>query len=229
MSKKNKPILVFSCTHAPAMHQKFIPFLKRIQKKHDCGRVIHLGDAVDWSAISFHEKDPSMPSAAEEYRQAAKQMAQLYRAFPKLDYMMGNHCSLPSRKAKMIGLPEEVLCDFKALWGVDGWTVHPRFSKLVINGVAYAHGDSGKGGQHAAYKNAQAEFMSYVQGHLHSQAGVSYHANKENLVFGLSVGCGVDNNNPAMNYGRAYASKPILGCGVVYSSKQAIFEPMKLD
>jgi hypothetical protein len=31
-----------------------------------------------------------------------------------------------------------------------------------------------------------------------------------------------------MNYGRIYAQKPIVGCGVVYSSKVAFFEPMFL-
>ena len=220
-----KPILVFSCTHAPAMHNDFIPFLKKIYKKHRCGRVVHLGDAVDWNSISFHEKDPSMPSAADEFLAAKKQMQQIYKAFPKLDYMMGNHCSLPERKAKLIGLPEEVLCDFAKLWDVTGWTVHPRFSDLVIDDVIFRHGDKGKGGAMAAHKNAIAEFASVVQGHFHAQAGIVYHANKGDCVYGLQVGCGVDRKHPAMNYGRVYAAKPIVGCGVVYSSKLAFFEP----
>ena len=538
-----KPTLVFSCTHAPAMHQDFIPFLKKIYKKHKCGRVVHLGDAVDWNSISFHEKDPSMPSAADEFLAAKKQMQQIYKAFPKLDYMMGNHCfdeatevatldgwksikevgmhdyvgqwedgvisydkplalhknkhsenlvsiegahtkqvvtrghdvlldgkkvkaesligktikrhrfihqgerddnygaslnfirlltwfimdgtlvdssiknpkhtkcrlqwklsktrkierlrkllddmkiqytfreatkggcnvlqpyyitiygdyarlvsqyldkkkelptkmiqqgcaqfdafletleetdgsplnggvswttiskndvdvvqqwatncghecsyklvkksggfknakqqyivsirrsvetqlnakiteipydgdvycvtmpqgtlitridgkvaitgncSLPERKAKMIGLPEEVLCDFAKLWDVSGWTIHPRYSDLVIDDVIFRHGDKGKGGAMAAHKNAIAEFASVVQGHFHAQAGIVYHANKGDCVYGLQVGCGVDRKHPAMNYGRVYAAKPIVGCGVVYSSKLAFFEP----
>ena len=80
----------------------------------------------------------------------------------------------------------------------------------------------------AAYKNAIAEFKSTVQGHLHAQGGVVYHANGSDCVFGMQVGCGVDHSHPAMNYGRVYAAKPILGCGVVYSSKLAHFEPMFL-
>ena len=35
------------------------------------------------------------------------------------------------------------------LWEVD-WKVHPRFAKVVIDGVIYAHGDSGRAGQVAA-------------------------------------------------------------------------------
>jgi len=210
------------------MHSGYISFLKKIHKKHGCTRVVHIGDLVDWSSISFHEKDPSMPSPADEFKQAQKQVRLLHKAFPKVDYMIGNHCSLPSRQASKLGLPEEVLRDFDRLWGLEGWTIHPRYHDLIIDNVVYRHGDKGKGGQVAAHKNAQAEFSSLVQGHLHAQASVVYHANKEDCVFGMQVGCGVDHNHPAMNYGRVYAAKPILGCGVVYSSKVAYFEPMPL-
>lgn len=227
MAKQNR-VLAFSCTHAPAMHPRYIRFLKKIEKKHNCNRVVFLGDMVDWNAISFHEKDPSMPSAGEEYRNALKQVRQLHKAFPKVDYMLGNHCSLPLRKATSIGLPEEVLCDFKTLWGLDGWTIHPRYHDLIIDDVIYRHGDKCKGGQVAAHKNSVAEFRSLVQGHLHAQASVVYHANKEDCVFGMQVGCGVDHSHPAMSYGRVYAAKPIVGCGVVYSSKLAFFEPLFL-
>jgi predicted phosphodiesterase len=221
-------VLVIGDTHAPAMHKGYISFLKKVYKKHSCNRVVHIGDMVDWNTISFHEKDPSMPNAVAEYKEALKQVKQLYKAFPKLDYMVGNHDALPLRKARAIGLPDEVIQDFKTLWGVDGWTIHPRFSDLIIDGVVYRHGDKCKGGQMAAYKNSIAEFRSLVQGHLHAQAGIVYHANQEDCVFGMQVGCGVDHDHPAMNYGRIYAAKPILGCGVVYSAKQAIFEPMSL-
>ena len=80
----------------------------------------------------------------------------------------------------------------------------------------------------AAHKNALAEFKSVVQGHLHAQAGIVYHANGGQCVFGMQVGCGANHKHPAMNYGRVYAAKPILGCGVVYSSKVAYWEPMLL-
>lgn len=225
---KKQRVLIIGDTHAPAIHPKYISFLKKIHKKHNCNRVVHIGDLVDWNAISYHEKDPAMPSAAEEYRAAWKQVRALHKAFPKVDHLIGNHDCLPLRKAQTIGLPEEVITDFKSLWGLDGWKIHPRFTDLVIDDVVYRHGDKGKGGQTAAYKNAQAEFKSLVQGHLHAQASVVYHANQEDCVFGMQVGCGVDHDHPAMNYGRVYANKPIVGCGVVYGPKLAFFEPMFL-
>jgi hypothetical protein len=213
----------------PCMRKGFVQFLKKTYKENKCERVVFLGDAVDWNSISFHEKDPSLPNPAREFQKARKQMKQISDAFPVLDYMMGNHCSLPQRKARLIGLPDDVLVDFATLWDVPGWTVHPRFSDFVLDGVTYRHGDKGKGGLMAAYKNAIAEFQSVAQGHLHAQAGVVYHANQGDCVFGMQVGCGVDHDHPAMNYGRVYSAKPIVGCGVVFGPKRANFIPMDLS
>lgn len=221
-------VLVIGDTHAPAMHPKYISFLKRIYKKHNCNRVVHIGDLVDWNAISFHEKDPGLPGASDEFRNAMKQVRKLHAAFPKADYMIGNHSCLPARKAKMIGLPTEVMIPFKELWGLDGWTIHPRYGKHYIDGVQYRHGDSGKGGQTAAKANSLAEFCSVVQGDKHAQAGVNYTANDSHIVFGLQTGCGVLHDHPNMAYGKVYASKPILGCGVVLNGTTAFFEPMAL-
>jgi len=225
---KNSPVLVIGDTHMPCMHPGYIRFLKSIEKKHGCKRVVHIGDLVDWAAISYHEKDVSLPSPAEEYKAAKKQVKKLHAAFPQVDILTGNHDALPARKAKTIGIPEEALKDFESLWELDGWTVHSRFSDLEIDGVIYRHGDKGKGGQYAAHKNAQAEFQSVVQGHLHAQAGVWYHANHKDCVFGMQVGCGVDHGHPAMSYGKVYSAKPIVGCGVVFSRTRALFEPMPL-
>ena len=225
-AKGNERVLVIADTHCPAMHHGYIDFLISIFHKHKCTRVVHIGDLVDWNAISFHEKDPSMPSAADEFVAASKQVRALHKAFPEVDYLIGNHSALPERKAQSVGLPPEVILNFKTLWGLDGWEIHPRFTDLVIDNVIYRHGDKEKGGQMSALKNAQAQFKSLVMGHLHAQAGINYHANQDGVVFGMNVGCGVDHSHPAMNYGRIYAARPVLGCGVVYSPKLAFFEPM---
>ena len=221
-------VLCIGDTHAPAMHPGYIGFLKGVQKKYRCNRVVHIGDLVDWNAISFHEKDPAMPSAAEEYRLAIKQVRKLHNAFPKCDYMIGNHSDLPARKAALVGLPTDVMVPFKQLWDLSGWTIHPRYSDLKIDNVIYRHGDKGKGGARlAALANAQAEHCSLVQGHLHSQFGVEFAANHERAIFGMQVGCGVTPNHPAMKYSRVYSQRPILGCGVVLNGEPVI-ERMKL-
>ena len=109
-------VLVIGDCHMPAMHVGYIPFLKKIEKKYNCNRVVHIGDAVDWNAISFHEKDPALPSPEQEYKEAYKQMQRMFKAFPKVDYMTGNHSDLPARKARFIGLPDSVVMPFKKVW-----------------------------------------------------------------------------------------------------------------
>ena len=221
-------VLVIGDTHCPAMIDGYVPFLKKIQKKHKCTKVVHIGDLVDWASISFHPKAPSLKNSEEEFAKASKQVAKLYKAFPSVTWLIGNHDALTERQAGEVGLPLTVLKDYSELWGVTPWDVIPRFGSGEIDGVMYQHGDRGLGGAMAASRNAKAEYCSVVQGHLHAQAGVVYNANQRVCTFGMQVGCGVDHRVEAMSYGKKYNQKPIVGCGVVLNGKTAIFEPMPL-
>jgi len=220
-------VLIIPDLHIPAMHPRFIRFLKDVDRKHKCNRWVGIGDSVDWNAISFHEKDPSMPNASEEFKIAKKQMQKLYKAFPEVDYLIGNHSDLPQRKATMVGLPKEVIVPFKELWGVDGWTIHERYSDIEIDGVIYRHGDKGKGGRMAALNNAKDEHKSLVQGHLHAQFGIEYASNHERLIWGMQCGCGVTPGHPSMKYSRIYSARPIMGCAVVINGVPTL-EPFNL-
>ena len=221
-------VLVIGDTHAPAMHPRYIRFLKDVDRKYNCNRVVHIGDLVDWNAISFHEKDPSQPSPSEEYELAYRQVQKIYKAFPEVDYLIGNHSDLPGRKARAAGLPEEVILGFRELLGIDGWTIHERYSDLKIDNVIYRHGDKGKGGTRiAAFRNAVDEHTSLVQGHLHAQFGIEYSANHDRAIFGMQVGCGVLPGHPSMKYSRIYSARPILGCGVVINGEPSLIR-MKL-
>lgn len=225
-----KRVLVIADCHAPCMLDGYVDFLKKIKKKHKCNHIVNIGDVVDWASISFHPKAPSLRDSEAEYAKAYIQVQELYKAFPKLDYLMGNHSALTERQASDAGLPLCVLKDFNQLWGVPGWNVIPRFGSIEIDGVLYQHGDKGRGGQHnAAYLNAQDEHKSVVQGHFHAQAGVNYFANHSTRIFGLQVGCGVDHSALAMEYGRKYNRKPIVGCGVVIEGHTGIFEPLLME
>jgi hypothetical protein len=44
----------------------------------------------------------------------------------------------------------------------------------------------------------------------------------------MAVGCGIDKNAYAFEYGRDFKKRPILGCGIVFSPTNAQFIPMKL-
>lgn len=222
------PVLVIPDTHCPAMRKGSIEFLRGVQKKYKCKRVVHIGDLVDFHNLSYHEKEVGGLSANEEYAMARKQISELHKAFPKVDWLIGNHDSLNHRKATTFGIPHYLLKDYPQLFDLKKWDVHPRFTTIEIDGVLYRHGDKGPGGKQAAIKNATIEFKSLVLGHHHTNAGVTYYANQQSLIFGMSVGTLADDNHEIMQYGRQYVGKSVAGCGVVIDSTHAIFEPMKL-
>jgi predicted phosphodiesterase len=221
-------VLVIGDTHCAGMLQKYPAFLSKVHKQYKCNRVVHIGDAVDNSAISFHDKHPGLSSPAEEYKKARKQLNELYVRFPKMDLLIGNHDCLTERQATAAGLLPEWVRDFGDLWGVPKWNVHPRFSHIEIDGVRYEHGDAGKGGQFGAVKTSQARFQSVVSGHLHSQAGVWWTCNGNARIFGMNVGCGVDWKLLQFEYGVKFTAKPVIGCGVVLDGRLPMFIPMDL-
>ena len=224
------PVLIDPDTHAPCMRRGYVDFLKATADRWQPDRVVHIGDLVDNCAYSYHEKHPRLKDPKRERDRAAAQVKRLTAAFPYCDLMIGNHDALTRRQAISAGLDPDVLIAFRDYWQLPlGWEVHPRFSTHQIEGVLYSHGDRGGGGLNAAATTAKAEFASCVIGHHHSNAGVTWHANQSSRVFGLSVGCGVDASQLAMDYGRKFTRKPILGCGIVVDGKRAFFEPWTLN
>lgn len=221
-------VLVIGDTHCPVMAEGYIDFLRDIYKGWQCNAVIHIGDVVDWSAISYHEKNPNCPSAGDEYELAKKQVAQLVAAFPRVTVMTGNHDDLLKRQARSAGIPEQMIRSYAEVWNTPHWDWKPRFTNFFFDGVCYRHGDKGKGGQQAALKNAKDQFCSLVQGHNHSQAGVEYYSNSKGSIFALSTGCGIDVEAAAMDYGQRFTAKPVLGCGVVIDGKHAYYEQMAI-
>lgn len=221
--------LVIGDTHCPCMLPKYPDFLTRIYDKYKCQQVVHIGDLVDLHCISYHEKDPDHASPQTELEQAREQIDELVRRFPRVHLLTGNHDALVQRQATTAGISAAMLKPFKELFELPrGWTVHQRYHKLILGDVIYQHGETGLGGQFAALKNAKADFMSTVMGHLHAQSGVWYHANASDLIFGMAVGWGGDHKHMQMAYGTKFSAKPIVSCGVVLGPQEAFVERMML-
>ena len=208
-------VLVIGDCHMPGMLKTYPAFLSKMHKRYRCNRIVHIGDAFDNSAISYHEKHPGLSSPAEEYKKAKKQAQELYRRFPKLDLITGNHDALNQRQATSAGLLPEWIRDLNDLWDVPGWKVTDRFGFIEIDGIRYEHGDAGVCSQFGAFKTAKARFQSTVAGHLHAEFGIWYYCNGNARVFGMNVGCGVDSHLLQFAYGKKFTRKPIVGCGVV--------------
>jgi len=221
---QKRPVGVFSDPHTPFHHKNYIQFLKDTFKKYKVGRIVCTGDLIDFHALSRHETETNARSAYDEFDLAREAVREFTTAFPKADYILGNHCKRLVGKAKTAGIDRRFLKSLPELLNLpQGWKVHD--DEVIIDNVLYIHGVnwSGKDG---AINAAIANRMSTVMGHSHSYAGVKYHANSRDLIFGMNVGCGIDIDSYAFAYGKYFREKPILGCGIVFDEHTALFIPM---
>jgi predicted phosphodiesterase len=218
-------VLVIGDTHLPFEKKHYLDFCIETQKKYQCGKVVHIGDVVDNHSISYHEHHPDGLSPRDEMEQAQKTLYKWFKAFPKVMVCKGNHDILATRKAITFGLSDKLMKPFREVWEFpSGWEYDWNY---YLCGVKYQHG-TGYSGQTAHMKGAVANRMSTVQGHCHSVAGINWSANELNLIFGMSVGCGIDRMKYAFWYGRDFKEKPIISCGVVLEGgRHPIVVPMK--
>ncbi len=220
-------VLIIGDTHCSSMHPSYVEFLLETADAWNTDRVVHIGDLTDFASISWHRTWQSHSSPSEEFENAKAQVASLVEAFPDAQITTGNHGALPERRAEEIGLPMELFRNPQDLWEAPGWEFLPRYADLVIDDVMYRHGDKALGGKNAALRNAVTESVSVVQGHFHTQMGVTYAANQRGRIFGCQTGCGVDPDSEAMSYSRIYSQRPLLGCAVIIEGIEAHSIPMR--
>ena len=223
MSKKT--VLTISDIHYPFAHRDHLDFLQEVNEKYSPDEVVCIGDECDFHAISDWDHSPNGFSPQHEYKAALKDMHKLYALFPRVKSCISNHTARPYRRAYKFGIPEEFLKSYRDLLEAPkGWA---WANKWEIDGIIYEHGEK-VGGKFAHRVAATQNMQSTVIGHLHSNAGVSYVANPKFLIFGMAVGCLLDNDTYAFAYGKHAREKPILGVGVV-DKGIPMFVPMLLQ
>jgi predicted phosphodiesterase len=213
-------------THIPYELEGYLEFCQATFNDWDVTRVVHIGDLVDHHALSFHENEPSLKSAAGEIIDARDRLAPWYKAFPKLEICNGNHDLIPARQLKTIGMEAEVwMRPLEEIYEMPkGWKL---VDTTTIDGVLYHHGYTANGVN--GFRNDSIKRMCRtVSGHAHGNAGVSATASQHRLVWGMAVGCGVDVESMAMVYGKHFLAKPIVACGIVVDGKLPVVEYMDL-
>tara|TARA_R110000744_G_scaffold113959_3_gene213202 strand:+ start:4627 stop:5475 length:849 start_codon:yes stop_codon:yes gene_type:complete len=214
-------------SHLPYEHKDYLQFCIDTFKSYGVNRVIHIGDLIDNHGLSFHDNEPSLLGSTGERNLVLDQLEPWFEAFPDLTLIQGNHDMMANRKAVKMGIDPTIY--MRPLGDVynfpKGWDIE---NQLVINGVMYHHGETALG-LNGFRNDAQKRMMNTVTGHCHSNFGVSYTATDHRMVYGLAVGCGVDNDSMAFAYGKNFKQKPILGCGIVANNgKLPISVPMDL-
>lgn len=216
-------VIVIGDTHEPFVHPMYRRFCLDIAEKYKASRVVHIGDVVDQhSAAPNYDSDPNGRSTGDEMEEALKGVAAWHKSFPDARVCIGNHDKRHILAARKAGLNDRYLRDYAEVWGTPSWKWALSHE---IDGVLYEHG-TGTSGDSAALKRAVSNRQSTVIGHTHTGAGITYQANKRSLIFGLNVGCGIDVDAYAFEYGVDLVKRPILGCGLVFNAEMALFVPM---
>lgn len=221
--KAPKVVGVFSDMHIPADHPGFLPFVIDTCKKYGVTDYICLGDIVDNHRASFHKSEPDSDSIQTEHEKTKERLQAWAKAFPKLTITFGNHDLLPIRKLKEIGLTANHLKSMNQFYDLpDTWE---WIDSVEIDGVIYEHGMAA-GGAAGARNLALAYGNSVVVGHSHSFGNVAYIQRPSSQIFGMNVGCGIEDDHLAFRYGKNFKFKSTLGMGIIFNSEEAIYIPM---
>lgn len=210
-------VLVIGDSHEPASHPGYRAFVIDLAAKYHCNKFIHIGDLVDFHAISRFDPHPEAKGAIDEYELAKKNIAKWYKTFPGLTITQGNHDLRVYRAAAEQGLPDRFLKGYNELFGTPKWK---WVKDIIIDGVYYFHG-TGVSGMHPAFNTMQKMLLPTVMGHIHSAGGIKWRANPERRIFGMDVGCGVDDSHISFQYGENIKVRSILSAGVVIEGTPA--------
>lgn len=202
-------VLVIPDLHLPFELDGALEFCREQQERFNCGTVIFLGDLCDFHAQSFHTSDSDGSSALDELNLAVEKLQDWYQVFPKATITLGNHDRIIARKLFSVGLSKRWMKPLGDVLNTPNW----EFVEQVIhNNVLYIHGEGG-----TAYKKAQTEMMSVVQGHLHTEGYIQFLPGIGGNRFAMQAGTLINFNT----YAFAYASRgkrPVLSCGVVLNN-----------
>lgn len=238
-NEEHKSILVISDMHAPYNHKDLLNFYNDLKKLVNPDLVVNIGDELDNHAISFHDSDPDLDSAGVELRKGREFLWQLASIFPRVYSVDSNHGSLAYRRQKAHGLPKQLILSYRDIIFSHrdeyGSIVNSNLGKewfwsdyLVVKTprglVKFKHGE----GTADLRSDISKERMSVVRGHHHSQFNIMYSASNLDLIFGMTVGCGIDDKLAAFSYNKKTNDRPIIGCGLVLNGVPRLV-PMPMD
>ena len=222
----NNSVLVISDLHIPYHHQDAFDFLKALKRKYKPDLVVNIGDELDHHAISMHEHNPDLMSAGDELKQSKEYVKDLEKIFPRMTLVHSNHSSLVYRRALKYGLPKDYLKSYNEFLGVgDGWKWVDDYTVTLSDGSRcfFTHGISAD-----VLKVAAQYGMNTVQGHFHTKFSIGYFSNPDALIWGMQVGCLINQKSMAFDYAKNFKSRFIVGCGMIIDGQPKLM-PMVLD
>lgn len=223
---KNESILVISDSHFPFNHGDIIAFLSALKDKYKFDRVVHIGDEVDYHAISFHDSDPDLMSPGDELRTCIERLKPLYKMFPNVDVLESNHGSLVYRKQKSNGLPRSVFKSYREILEAPrGWKWHDELIIRLPNNEScvFVHGKTSN-----VMALSRSLSSNAVCGHFHEKFAINYWSNSKRNFWQMNVGCLIENKSLAFAYNKLNLYSPVIGVGIIIDSLPYLI-PMRLN
>jgi len=213
--------LIISDPHFPYQHPDFFEFLAALEWAYSIEIVKCTGDIIDNHTGSFHDTEYGTLSPKEEHEAAYNCVQKLYKMFPKMTIVQGNHDAIPKRKAKAAGIPEDFIKDFNQLYDVDWKFVDRDFFRINKYDECLLVHTMGAN----TLSNARNHSHCSVQGHHHGRYGIEYFGDTNMLRWSMTLGCLVDQKHPAFNYASgATLNRPIIGCGGIIDDEPRLFK-----
>lgn len=204
-------VLVIGDLHLPCVRKGYMKFCSDLRKKYKTDTTVFIGDVCDNHAISFHAQHPEMPGPKNEYELAFKHTQQWYKEFHPAKVVVGNHDARIVRVAESVGIPSKFLRDYQEVWDTPKWEWDWEF---LIDGVCYQHGISA-GGMYPAFNTMKKFALSCVLGHFHHASGLKWLVNPYSRLFGVDVGCGIDDKSMAFAYGKHNKIRSVLSAATI--------------
>lgn len=223
--RKFNSVLCISDQHHPFQHPDMIKFLSALKNKYNFDLIINGGDEVDKHGLSYHEKEPDLPSYSDELELSIKALQPLYKLFPKMEVLDSNHGSLILRKGKSAGIPARVFkTPGEILKAPKGWTWCRDITIFTDLGpVFFTHGKTSASG-----KLSKNMAMNTVQFHFHSKFQINYWGSPIGLFWDAHAGCLVDDSSLAMAYNKITMDRPVIGVLIIINGRPQLI-PMHLN
>ena len=212
----HKSILCISDLHIPFEHPDSFEYLKAIKQKYKPETIVNLGDEVSLNAFSFHDKDGSeLFTPTTELEECIERLQPYYKLFPKKMLCESNHGSLILRKAKFAKIPLHLLMSYQQiLQSPKTWTWHNKIILDLPRGqkVLFTHGKAAN-----TPKLSKNNGVNTVEGHYHTRCELVYWKGEldPNPMFGMKVGCSIDNSAYDFNYNKTNVDDVIVNHAVI--------------
>lgn len=219
--------LFISDLQLPFQHPDAFDFLAALKEEYKPNRIFNVGDLIDSYGFSMHDRDPEAMSVPEEMSATVDAVQALAEIFPEQYIAEGNHDMRMYRKAAIAGIPRDCLKGLNQLIGApDGWEWRPKWQ------IEFPNGEQAVMMHNCGNKDATLGVRSYgysiIQGHYATESVVKYVSNRDKLMWGMTVGCLIDDDAIAFNYNKLDMRRPILSVGLIENGKPRVI-PMVVD